>query len=226
MAKGQFVIVDDADLEAIERSNTSRAIDIERFVPLGEVDPVYFDRTYFLVPASAPAALRPYVLLRKVLEDEQVGAIGRFVLAGKEKLCLIRPRGDALVLETLYVAEDVYSQAEIDELTEEAGAPKKAELDLAKQLVGSLVGRVRPARAADERVPPGSEEAAGGEARRPAARGAGARGSRGVGDRPDGRAQAERGRGEAAEVAGEGRRACREAARTSRGRKEIAPARG
>ena len=63
VAKGQFVIVDDADLEAIERQNTSRSIDIERFVPLDEVDPVYFDRTYFLVPAAAAAALRPYVLL-------------------------------------------------------------------------------------------------------------------------------------------------------------------
>ncbi len=143
VAKGQFVIVEDADLEAIERQNTSRAIDIDRFVPLGEVDPVYFDRTYFLVPASAPAALRPYVLLRNVLQEEQVGAIGRFVLAGKEKLCLIRPRGDALVLETLFVAEDVYSQAEIDEAAADAKV-KKAELDLARQLVESLVGDFAP----------------------------------------------------------------------------------
>jgi len=144
VAKGQFVVVEDADLEAIERQNTSRSIEIERFVPLDDVDPVYFDRTYFLVPANAAATLRPYVLLRDVLAEEQVGAIGRFVLAGKEKLCLIRPKGDALVLETLYVAEDVYSQAEIDEATGEAAAPKKAELDLARQLVESLVGEFDP----------------------------------------------------------------------------------
>jgi DNA end-binding protein Ku len=144
VSKGQFVIVEDADLEAIERQNTSRSIDIERFVPLDDVDPVYFDRTYFLVPANAAAALRPYVLLRDVLAEEGVGAIGRFVLAGKEKLCLIRPRGDALVLETMFVAEDVYSQAEIDETTGEASAPKKAELDLARQLVESLVGEFDP----------------------------------------------------------------------------------
>jgi DNA end-binding protein Ku len=144
VAKGQFVIVDDADLEAIERQNTSRSIDIERFVPLDEVDPVYFDRTYFLVPAAAAAALRPYVLLRTVLSDGGVGAIGRFVLSGKEKLCLIRPKGDALVLETLFVAEDVYSQAEIEEAAVDAQAPKKAELDLARQLVDSLVGEFDP----------------------------------------------------------------------------------
>ncbi len=143
VAKGQFVIVEDADLEAIERQSTSRTIDIERFVPLGEIDPVYFDRTYFLVPASAAAGKRPYVLLLNVMKEEEVGAIGRFVLAGKEKLCLIRPKGDALVLETLFVAEDVYSQAEIDEATEETDV-KRAELDLARQLVESLVGSFEP----------------------------------------------------------------------------------
>jgi DNA end-binding protein Ku len=143
VAKGQFVIVEDADLEAIERQNTSRTIEIERFVPLGEIDPVYFDRTYFLVPATAPAGRRPYVLLLNVMKEEQVGAIGRFVLAGKEKLCLIRPKGDALVLETLFVAEDVYSQAEIDEAAEETDV-RKAELDLARQLVESLVGTFEP----------------------------------------------------------------------------------
>src|SRR3954454_8919818 len=103
VSKGQFVIVDDADLEAIERQNTSRSIDIERFVPLGEVDPVYFDRTYFLVPASAAGALRQYALSRKVLEEEQVAAIGTFVLAGKDNLCLTRRTGAALVHETLFV---------------------------------------------------------------------------------------------------------------------------
>ena len=78
-----------------------------------------------------------------MLKEEQVGAIGRFVLAGKEKLCLIRPKGDALVLETLFVAEDVYSQAEIDEAADETTV-KKAELDLARQLVDSLVGEFEP----------------------------------------------------------------------------------
>ena len=65
------------------------------------------------------------------------------MLAGKEKLCLIRPKGDALVLETLYVAEDVYSQAEIEEAADETKV-KKAELDLARQLVESLVGAFEP----------------------------------------------------------------------------------
>src|SRR5438552_12120488 len=114
VAKGEFVIVEEADLEAIQQADDSRAIEITRFVPLDQVDPIYFDRTYFLAPASAPAQRRPYVLLLEALRETGAAGLGRFVQAGKEKLCLIRPRGDALALETLYLAEDVLSQAEIE----------------------------------------------------------------------------------------------------------------
>jgi DNA end-binding protein Ku len=139
VSKGQFLQIEDADLEAIEQHDTSRSIEISRFVRLEEVDPVYFDRTYFLVPAGAEAAKRPYVLLLEAMKEEDVAALGRFVLAGKEKLCLIRAKGDALALETLFVNEDVKDQAEIDEAvaTSEVRGP---ELDLAKQIIASLSG--------------------------------------------------------------------------------------
>src|SRR2546421_99641 len=67
VAKGQFVIVEDADLEAIAQHDNSRAIEITRFVELDEVDPIFFDRTYFLAPAGEPAARRPYALLLKAM---------------------------------------------------------------------------------------------------------------------------------------------------------------
>jgi DNA end-binding protein Ku len=143
VAKGEFVIVDDADLEAIQQSDDSRSIDITRFVALDEVDPVYLDRTYYLAPAQAPAARRPYVLLLEAMKQADMGAVGRFVLRGAEYFCLIRPKGDALALETLFLAEDVRSQAEIDEAV--AGTEvKKAELDLAAQVMQSLVGEFDP----------------------------------------------------------------------------------
>jgi DNA end-binding protein Ku len=144
VTKGEFVIVEDADLEAIEKRDTSRAIEITRFVPIDQVDPIYMDRTYFLVPASAGAQRRPYVLLLDAMRETGMGALGRFVLAGKEKLCLIRPKGDALALETLFLAEDVHSQAEIDESVAEVEA-KGPELDLARQLIDGLVGDFDPA---------------------------------------------------------------------------------
>src|SRR5262249_29570360 len=143
VSKGEFIVVEDAELEAIERSSDSRSIDITRFVPLDSIDPIYLDRTYFLVPASQAAARRPYVLLQAAMEETGMGGIGRFVQAGREKLCLIRPKGDALALETLFLTEDVYSQAEIDEAVDEVKV-KKPELELARQVIESLVGEFEP----------------------------------------------------------------------------------
>jgi DNA end-binding protein Ku len=149
VAKGEFVIVEDADLEAIALHDDSRSIEITRFVDLDEVDPVYLDRTYYLAPASAPAARRPYVLLLEAMKQEHRGAIGKFVLRGAEYFCLIRPKGAALALETMFLAEDVRSQAEIEEAV--AGTEvKKAELDLAEQVMQSLVGEFDPSELTSE----------------------------------------------------------------------------
>ena len=144
VAKGQFVIVEDEEMEALTNRDDSRSIEISQFVDAGQVDPIYFDRTYFLVPAQAPAARRPYVLLLKAMEETGMAATGRFVQQGREKLCLIRPRGEALVLETLFLAADVYSQAEIDEAVEETTV-KKPELELARQVIASLAADFVPA---------------------------------------------------------------------------------
>src|SRR5206468_9125495 len=128
---------------AIAQHDTSRAIDISRFVPLEQVDPLFFDRTYFLAPSSAAGQRRPYVLLVKARNETGMAAIGRMVIRGNENFCLIRPKGDALVLETLFLAEDVRSQAEIDESVGELKV-KEAELDLARQLIDSLKGERDP----------------------------------------------------------------------------------
>jgi DNA end-binding protein Ku len=144
VSKGEYVAIEDAELEALENHETSRAIEITRFVPSGEVDPVYFDRTYYLVPAALEAQRRPYALLTEAMRDAGVSALGSFVLAGKEKLCLIRPKGDALALETLFVAEDVRSQAEVDEAVSGASA-RPEELTLARQIISALEGSFDPA---------------------------------------------------------------------------------
>src|ERR671916_1424216 len=139
VAKGQFVFVEDAELEALAQHDDSRSIEITRFVDAADVDPIYFDRTYFLVPAQAPAARRPYVLLLNAMRETGMAALGRFVQQVREKLCLIRPKGDALALETLFLSADVYSQAEIEEAVEETSV-KGPELALAQQVIESLSG--------------------------------------------------------------------------------------
>jgi DNA end-binding protein Ku len=143
VAKGQFVLVEDEELEALTAHDDSRSIEINRFVDASEVDPIYFDRTYFLVPAQAPAARRPYVLLLNAMRETKMAAMGRFVQQGREKLCLIRPKGDTLALETLFLSADVYSQAEVEEAVEETTV-KKPELELAQQVIASLAGEFDP----------------------------------------------------------------------------------
>lgn len=149
VSKGRFVVVEDAELEAIEQHDDSRVIEIRRFVPLGDVDPSWMDRTYFLVPGQAAAQRRPYRLLLEAMRSSATGAIGRFVRSGRESICLVRPRGEALVLETLFLAEDVYSQAEIEEAVA-AAELKDGELELAQQIVGGLAGPFDPELLASE----------------------------------------------------------------------------
>ena len=143
VAKGQFVIIEEAELETLERHDDSRIIEISQFVPLDAVDPVWMDRTYFLVPGSAAAQRRPYRLLLQAMTETGTGAIGRFVRSGRESICLVRPRGQALALETLYLTEDVYSQAEIEEAMAETEL-KSPELKLAHQIVDGLRAEFDP----------------------------------------------------------------------------------
>jgi DNA end-binding protein Ku len=143
VAKGEFVLVEESDLESVALKR-SQSIEILRFVRLEDVDPVYFDRTYYLAPASSEAQRRPYVLLLRAMQESGMAAVGKFVLWGKENLCLVRPQGDTLAMETLFFFDDVRSKAEIEEAVE-ATEVKKAELALAGQVIDSLRGEWDPA---------------------------------------------------------------------------------
>jgi DNA end-binding protein Ku len=138
VAKGEYVLVEEADLESVALQR-SQSIEILRFVELAEVDPVFFDRTYYLAPAAADAQRRPYVLLLRAMQESGMAAVGKFVLWGKENLCLIRAQGDTLLLELLFFAEDVRAKNEIEEAVATVDV-KQAELQLAQQVIDSLVG--------------------------------------------------------------------------------------
>lgn len=143
-AKGQFIVVEEAELEALEGHDDSRSIEISQFVAVDQVDPIFRDRAYYLVPGATEAQRRPYRLLLEAMRETGTGALGRFVRSGREALCLVRARGDALVLETLYLAEDVYSDAEIVEAVETSEV-KAPELVLAHQIIDSLAAPFDPA---------------------------------------------------------------------------------
>jgi DNA end-binding protein Ku len=142
VAKGEYVLVEEADLESVALQR-SQSIEILRFVNLEDVDPIYFDRTYYLSPAAADAARRPYVLLLRAMQETGMAAVGKFVLWGKENLCLIRAQGDTLALELLFFADDVRAKDEIEDAVQ-AVALKDAELNLAEQVINSLVGEWNP----------------------------------------------------------------------------------
>jgi DNA end-binding protein Ku len=141
-SKGQYLPIEEGDLEAIALQR-SQSIEIVRFVELSDVDPIYFDRTYYLAPSDVDAQRRPYVLLLEAMRQTGMAAVGKFVLWGKENLSLLRPLGESLALQTLFYSEDIRSRSEIDEAV--GGVElKEPELDLAKQVIQSLVGEWEP----------------------------------------------------------------------------------
>jgi DNA end-binding protein Ku len=147
LESGEMVMLTDEDLEAADPKKT-RTIDIEAFVDLEEIDPVYYDHPYYLVPDSNEAAVRAYHLLRTVMERSGRVAIARFVLRTKEYLVAVRTRGEAITLTTMLFHDEVRSTEEvgIDELSK----PKKAEVDQAVTLVKSLQRDFDPASYDDE----------------------------------------------------------------------------
>jgi DNA end-binding protein Ku len=134
VSKGEYLPITDEELDsvAVERRRT---IDLIAFVEAAEVDPVYFDRTYYLEPQEN--AEKPYALLLEAMRESGRAAIGKVVLSNKEHLTLIRPAGDALVMELLFYPEDVRPREEIDERIREVKV-KKPEVEMASQLVDSL----------------------------------------------------------------------------------------
>ena len=132
---GNVVMLTDEELEAADPKKT-RTIDIEAFVDIDEIDPVYYDHPYFLVPDSNEAAVRAYLLLRAVMERSGRVAIARFVLRTKEYLVAVRPRGNAISLTTMRFHDEVRSADEvgIDKLPK----AKKAEVDQAVTLIKTL----------------------------------------------------------------------------------------
>jgi DNA end-binding protein Ku len=135
MESGEIVMLTDEELDAADPKKT-RTIDIEAFVDLEEIDPIFYDHPYYLVPDSNEAAVRAYHLLRTVMERSGQVAIARFVLRTKEYLVAVRTRGDSITLTTMLFHDEVRSPEDvgIDKLPK----AKKAEVDQAVTLIKSL----------------------------------------------------------------------------------------
>jgi DNA end-binding protein Ku len=141
-----LVTLDQDELDAIAPGK-SRSLEIATFVDRDDVDPIYFNKTYWLGPGN-PDAKKVYALLRDAMDAENVVAIGMFVMRGKQYLACVRPDGDMLALETMFFADEVRKpQQEIDNLPGKVSLAAN-EKKMARQLVSSMTG---PFRAADFR---------------------------------------------------------------------------
>jgi len=138
IAPEQYVVLSRDELEELDPKKT-RAIEIQDFVDLDEIDPIYFDHPYYLGPDKG--AEKAYALLVKAMQDSHKVAIARFVLRNKENLAALRPMDGVMTMATMRFADEVVSPEEIaDAIEVDAGKPTKKELEMAKALIDSLAG--------------------------------------------------------------------------------------
>jgi DNA end-binding protein Ku len=135
LAPGRYVVVEPEELAALEPAFT-RTIDVEDFVQLEEIDAVYFDRPYFLVPNKGGA--RSYRLLLEAMRETGKVAIGRIVLRSREQLVAIRPREDALMMVTMNFGDEIQQTSSFIELEEAEIEVSERELEMARRLVESV----------------------------------------------------------------------------------------
>jgi len=140
--KGEYVMLTDEELAAAQPEKT-KTIDIEEFVEIEDVDPVYYDHPYYLVPVGGEGASRAYELLREVMQREGRVALGRFVLRNKEYLAAIRPRGGRLTLTTMNFADEIRATDAVEDMVGSAKAPKK-EVDAAVELIDAMSTEWKP----------------------------------------------------------------------------------
>jgi DNA end-binding protein Ku len=134
---GRYVTFDDKELDAL-RPKSTRTIDVTDFVALEEIDPIYYESTYWLAP-DRESANKAYQLLLAAMEDEQRVGIGTVVLRDKQHLAAVRPLDGALAMSTMRFADEVVPRADIEDLPRRSKADPKA-LRMAKQVIEGLAG--------------------------------------------------------------------------------------
>ncbi len=136
IAPERWVVLSDSELNAV-RPPFDRSIAIEEFVDGGEVDPVYLEHPYYLVPAAG--GVKPYRLLHQAMLETGSVAIGRIVLRSRQRLVAIRPRGDALLLSTMRFGDEVRKPTALRRFSQERMEISEQELDITRRVVEALV---------------------------------------------------------------------------------------
>ena len=135
ISKGRYVTVAKEELESLYPRAT-KSIEIEDFVGLEQIDPIYYESTYYLLPDKGAA--KPYALLREAMKRSGRVGVARFVLRTKQYLCAVRPLEKALALSTMLYSDEIVAQGELEGLPDTHAKPGERELKMAEQLIGSL----------------------------------------------------------------------------------------
>jgi DNA end-binding protein Ku len=144
----QYVMITNEELEALDPKAT-KTIDIEEFVDLAEIDPIFYDHNYYLAPTAGGA--KAYRLLLDAMRESGKVGIGKVVLRSKQQLCALRPTGEVLTLTTMLWGDEVLSPDRLDEIesvTEAEATPR--ELAMAEQLISTLSAAFEPDKYHDE----------------------------------------------------------------------------
>jgi DNA end-binding protein Ku len=148
LTKDRYVVITPDELDALDPERT-RTVDIEDFVDLADIDPIYYDHPYYLVPDKGAA--KAYGLLLNAMEASGKVAIARVVLRSKEQLVAIRPAGELLMMETMIFHDEVVPHEDLDDLPDSKDLKASdRELKMAQQLIDSLSSDFEPERYHDE----------------------------------------------------------------------------
>ena len=144
----RYVVIEPEELEALDPKKT-RAIEIQEFVDLDEIDPIYFDHPYYLAPGTG--ASKPYRLLLQAMQETNKVAIARVVIRQKENLVAIRATGNVMTMATMVFHDEVVSPDTLDEVADDGEASvSDREVEMAQQLIGSLTAPFEPEKYHDE----------------------------------------------------------------------------
>lgn len=146
-SKNKFVVLDEEELEKLKKENEDKAVEIIDFVKLEEIDPIYFERSYFMAPDSGGA--KAYSLLRKALMESGKIGVAKIMIRSKEQLAVVRVYKETLIMETIHFPDEVRSAGDVPNIPSEPIVVQK-ELDTALMLVDQLTTTFEPEKYTDD----------------------------------------------------------------------------
>ncbi|MGM8364725.1 Ku protein [Virgibacillus sp. W0181] len=146
-AKNKFVVLDEEELKALKKEQEDKAVEIVDFVKLEEIDPIYFEKSYYLSPDESGS--KAYSLLRAALEETGKIGIAKMMIRSKEQLAVIRIYSNTIVVETIHYPDEVRAVQDVPNVPEQKEVAKK-ELDTAKMLIDQLTTSFEPEKYTDE----------------------------------------------------------------------------